>query len=43
MLEVKILFDPSEAWSNVWEFEADLTKFFGVCGFDAQIVKAVGI
>lgn len=41
LLDYKFLFDPSECWSSVWEFESDIGKFFDACGLEAQIIKGV--
>lgn len=40
-LEYTFLFDPREAWSNLFEFERDLASFFNERGFEARIIKTV--
>lgn len=42
ILSYEIMFDPSEAWSNGYEFENALADFFVAHGFDAHIVEAKG-
>ena len=41
-LEYSFIFDPSEAWSNGYQFENQLAEFFGAYGFEAQIVATTG-
>ena len=36
------MFDPSEAWSNGYQFENQLADFFSAYGFEAQIVETRG-
>lgn len=40
-LEYTFMFDPSQTWSNLYQFENDLSKFFADRGYDAVIVKTV--
>lgn len=40
-LEYAFLFDPTETWSNLYQFEQMLGKYFDTLGFDATIVKTV--
>ena len=41
-LEYSFIFDPSESWSNGFQFENQLSKFFAENGFEAQIVATSG-
>jgi hypothetical protein len=41
-LEYTFLFDSSETWSHLSQFEADLADFFSVHEYQAEIVKTVG-
>ncbi|MBU1092551.1 hypothetical protein KJ836_02700 [Patescibacteria group bacterium] len=41
LLEYQFLFDPSETWSNLYQFEADLAKFFLQKGLEANVIKTV--
>lgn len=36
------LFDPSEGWSNGFQFEADLADFFAANGYEANLVQTQG-
>lgn len=40
-LEYKFLFDPSEAWSSLFEFEATLSKYLEGLGLEADIVRTI--
>lgn len=40
-LEYRFMLDPSETYSNLFQFENDLTKFFDDKGIDAEIIKPV--
>ena len=40
-LDYAFLFDPSETWSNLIQFEADLIKFFESNGVEAHVLKPV--
>lgn len=42
ILEYSIMFDPSIAWSNGYQFENQLADFFAANGFEANIVEAKG-
>ena len=42
LLKYQIMFDPSEAWSNGYQFENQLADFFAAYGFEAQIIEARG-
>lgn len=42
ILSYDIMFDPSEAWTNGSQFEANLSDFFAAHGFEAQIIEARG-
>lgn len=37
-----IIFDPAEAWSNGFQFEAQFADFFAAHGFEAQIIAPAG-
>jgi hypothetical protein len=41
MLQYNFMFDPSEAWSSLYEFESDLAKFFSGKSLEAQIIKSI--
>lgn len=40
-LEYMFMFDPSEAWSHLFEFEQEIARFFRQCGLEATIIKPV--
>lgn len=40
-LEYAFMFDPSETWSNLYQFEDALAKYFDECGLEAVVVKTV--
>jgi hypothetical protein len=40
-LQYSFIFDPSEAWAHVYQFEKDLAEFFTSKGFDAQVMKQI--
>lgn len=40
-LDYAFLFDPSETWRNLFQFEADLIKFFESQGIEAETLKPV--
>src|SRR3990167_7572329 len=41
-LEYMFMFDPSETWSNLYQFEDSLVMCFGQLGYEAEIVKTAG-
>ena len=41
MLQYNFMFDPSETWSSLYEFESDLAKFFSSKSLEAQIIKSI--
>lgn len=41
LLEYNFMFDPSESWQHLWQFEQDLSNFFNAHGFEAQIIKTI--
>ena len=41
LLEYTFMFDPSDAWSSLYQFESTLSKFFDSLGLEAQVVKAI--
>ena len=41
MLQYNFMFDPAETWSSLYEFEADLARFFSSKNLDAQIIKSI--
>ena len=41
LLDYLFLFDPSETWSNLYQFEADLTRFFEERGLIVSVIKTV--
>lgn len=40
-LEYVFMFDPSETWSNIYDFEDQLSQFFNDKGLEAVIVNTV--
>lgn len=42
VLKYTIIFDPSETWTNGYQFEKDLADFFAAHGKEAQIVQSAG-
>lgn len=40
-LEYAFMFDPSDSWSSLYEFESELGKFFSSKSLEAQIIKSV--
>jgi hypothetical protein len=42
LLSYMFLFDPSEGWSNGFQFEADLADFFAANGYEANLVQTQG-
>lgn len=40
-LTYRFLFDPSETWSNLYQFESSIVKYFESLGFEAQVVKTI--
>lgn len=40
-LEYNFIFDPSETWSNLYQFEQTLVKYFETIGMDVQMVKTI--
>jgi hypothetical protein len=41
-LDYTFIFDPTDSWQHVSQFESDLSDFLGAYGFEAQIVNAIG-
>lgn len=41
MLEYRFLFDPSETYSSLYEFEQAIVAFFDACGMETQKVKTI--
>jgi len=41
-LDYTFVFNPSETWSHLHEFEADLARHFRQVGLDAEIVRGMG-
>jgi hypothetical protein len=41
-LEYKFLFDPSETWAHVHEFESGLADYLSERGLEAQFIETVG-
>lgn len=42
VLRYMIIFDPSETWSNGFQFESQFADFFAAHGFEAQIIAPAG-
>lgn len=40
-LEYTFMFNPTDGWAHLAEFERDLSRFFESEGFDAQILRSV--
>lgn len=40
-LEYCFLFEPASTWTNMYQFEGDLLKFFNEHGMDAVAIKTV--
>jgi hypothetical protein len=40
-LQYSFIFDPSQSWSHVYQFEKDLADFFAANGFEAELMKQV--
>lgn len=40
-LEYTFIFDPSETWTTLWDFEKDLAKYLGDHGLEAEIIKTI--
>jgi hypothetical protein len=41
-LDYTFVFDPSQTWSHLHEFEADLARHFKQVGLEAEIVRGMG-
>ena len=41
LLEYAFMFDTGEAWSNLYQFESTILKYFDALGFEAEILKTV--
>lgn len=41
LIEYAFMFDTSEAWSNLYQFESTLLKYFDALGFEAEVLKTV--
>lgn len=39
LIKYTIIFDPSEAWSKISEFEGDFAKFFNDRGLEVEVVQ----
>ena len=42
-LEFTIMFDPSETWSHLHDFEGSFAKFLDTIGLEAEIVTPLGV
>lgn len=40
-LEYAFIFDTTETWQHLFQFEQDLSKFFALHGCEAQILKTI--
>ena len=40
-LEYRFMLDPSETYSNLYQFENDLSKFFDDKGIEAELIKPI--
>ena len=43
LLEFSIMFDPSETWAHMYEFEAKFAEFLKVDGLEAEVMMPVGM
>lgn len=41
-LEYTFMFDPSESWQHLSQFEQDLANYFKAVGFEAEIIQSIG-
>ncbi len=41
-LEYTIMFDPSETWSHLYDFEGSFAKFLTALGLEAEIITPLG-
>jgi hypothetical protein len=41
LLEYSFMFDTGDAWSNLYQFESTILKYFDTLGFEAEILKTV--
>jgi hypothetical protein len=41
MLDYTFLFDPTGTYTNLFQFEQDLAKFFRIGGFEMQTIKTM--
>lgn len=41
LIEYAFMFDTGEAWSNLYQFESTILKYFDTLGFEAEILKTV--
>jgi len=41
LIEYAFMFDTGEAWSNLYQFESTILKYFDALGFEAEILKTV--
>ena len=41
ILEYMFMFNPSQTWSHLYEFEKSMAEFFNSKGLEAEIVKTV--
>ena len=42
LLEFSIMFDPSETWSHMYEFEATFAAYLKSIGLEAEVMMPVG-
>ena len=42
-LEYTILFDPSETWAHLYEFEGKFGEFLKTIGLEAEVMVPVGL
>lgn len=41
LIEYAFMFDTGEAWSNLYQFESTVLKYFDALGFEAEVLKTV--
>jgi hypothetical protein len=39
ILDYSFLFDPSETWANLYQFEQEVAQFFEERGMDTKVIK----
>lgn len=42
LLDYTFMFDPTDTWQHLSQFESDLADAFKSLGFEAQVIKSIG-